>query len=146
MARCLECETCFYCGRFVTPRHEHDHFPVPRRAGGFETVPACVDCHDLKDRFTLESWPMHTLAPIFRGCRPAEAWELLLALGHSMPTEYRTRLSLDPFPSPRPLVQWSAETLVAGVLAASTTEARLYLAKCVSLSWDMRAGTSAQRT
>ena len=31
------------------------------------------------------------------------------------------------------------DMLVAAILAASTTEARLCLAKCVSLSWDMRA-------
>jgi hypothetical protein len=51
MPGCLDCETCFYCGRLVSPRHEHDHFPIPRRAGGIATVPACINCHDLKDRF-----------------------------------------------------------------------------------------------
>ena len=48
MSKCLDCESCFYCNRFVTPRHEHDHFPIPRRAGGVSTVPVCIDCHDLK--------------------------------------------------------------------------------------------------
>jgi len=141
MARCVGCETCFYCERLLSPRHEHDHFPIPQRAGGIETVPACVDCHDLKDRFTLDSWPIHMLGTTFHGCQPAQAWELLLALGHSMPETYRTRLSLDAFPTPRPLVRWSSDMLIAGVIAASTTEARLYLAKSVSLSWDWRAET-----
>jgi hypothetical protein len=76
-----------YCGRFLSPRHEHDHFRVPRRAGGVTTVPTCVDCHDLKDRFSLDHWPAHTLAPIFNGCQPKPAMKLLLALADSMPDE-----------------------------------------------------------
>lgn len=38
----------------------------------------------------------------------------------------------------RPLADWSTDELVGSVLAASTTEARLYLAKLVALSWDWR--------
>jgi excisionase family DNA binding protein len=44
------CETCFYCDCYLAPRHEHDHFPVPVAHGGTETVPACMNCHELKDR------------------------------------------------------------------------------------------------
>ena len=62
-----------------------------------------------------------------------------MAVGHAMPEPYRARFSLDGFPIPAPLDEWSDDMLVAAVLAATTTEARLYLAKCVSLSWDMCA-------
>jgi hypothetical protein len=40
---------------------EHDHFPVPERAGGTETVPSCRTCHDLKDRFRQVDWPKELL-------------------------------------------------------------------------------------
>lgn len=58
---CTRCEsealpTCFYCGNMVAKRHEHDHYPVPARAGGAHTVPACYNCHDLKDRVRTEDW------------------------------------------------------------------------------------------
>lgn len=55
-ARCA-CAHCFYCEQPLVHRHEHDHFPVPRAAGGEQLVPACLDCHDLKDRYTLFAWP-----------------------------------------------------------------------------------------
>jgi hypothetical protein len=97
-----------------------------------------MDCHDLKDRFTLEGWPIHLLGPSVQGCKAPEAWELLLALSHSMPVADRSRFSLEEFPTPTALGEWSNEKIVAGVLAATSTEARIYLAKCVSLSWDWR--------
>lgn len=45
---------CFYCGGVAT---ERDHFPIPVRTGGTQIVPACVPCHDKKDRITLDHWP-----------------------------------------------------------------------------------------
>ena len=36
---------------------ENDHFPIPARHGGKQTVIACKTCHDMKDRHTLENWP-----------------------------------------------------------------------------------------
>ena len=139
MPKCLDCETCFYCSRFVSPRHEHDHFPIPRRAGGSSTVPVCIDCHDLKDRYPLFSWPVHLIGPIFRGCDVEPAMELLVALADSMPERYRTRILLEPVPVRlRALPDWTTEELVASVLAATTTEARLYLAQALSKSWDWR--------
>lgn len=50
---CHICRWCFYCGDPLSVRHEHDHFPVPKRAGGTTVVPACINCHDLKDRTPL---------------------------------------------------------------------------------------------
>lgn len=51
---------CFYCDAPVS-RHEHDHAPVPKRAGGVATVVICMGCHNLKDRILLDRWPL-TLA------------------------------------------------------------------------------------
>ncbi|GAA1395218.1 HNH endonuclease [Catellatospora coxensis] len=51
-----ECSTCHYCGLYVAPRHEHDHFPVPKARGGTEIVPACMNCHELKDRAPFHQW------------------------------------------------------------------------------------------
>jgi hypothetical protein len=48
--------TCWYCDEELGERHEHDHVQ-PRRVGGTLTVPACLDCHNLKDRVTLNNWP-----------------------------------------------------------------------------------------
>lgn len=52
-----DCESCTYCGfQFGRMHHEHDHMPVPQGAGGADTVPACVACHDLKDRNIFPHW------------------------------------------------------------------------------------------
>lgn len=43
--------SCFYCGRTLAKHwHEHDHFPIPARHGGVQTVPVCHECHSQKDR------------------------------------------------------------------------------------------------
>jgi len=50
-------QTCFYCGALCSAgNYEMDHFPVPECAGGKFTVPACISCHDMKDRFLLDDW------------------------------------------------------------------------------------------
>jgi hypothetical protein len=49
------CTQCFYCERALD-RHEHDHYPVPRRRRGNDVVPICLVCHDLKDRIFLSNW------------------------------------------------------------------------------------------
>lgn len=51
-----DCSTCHYCGLYVATRHEHDHFPVPKARGGTEVVPACLNCHELKDRTPFYQW------------------------------------------------------------------------------------------
>jgi hypothetical protein len=55
---------CFYCENQLSPRHEHDHFPVPARLGGDRTVCSCINCHDLKDRIPLNDWPMEALREV----------------------------------------------------------------------------------
>ena len=53
-----ECEKCSYCDLpFIRMHHEHDHAPVPKSAGGTEMIPACITCHDLKDRVLFPHWP-----------------------------------------------------------------------------------------
>jgi hypothetical protein len=62
------CGRCYYCEReLVSRRHEHDHFPIPRSAGGVPVVPACLDCHELKDQFSLLGWPHAVLAAAWHG-------------------------------------------------------------------------------
>jgi hypothetical protein len=54
--RTCECLACHYCSMPLALRHEHDHFPVPRAAGGRAVVPACMNCHELKDRTLAGQW------------------------------------------------------------------------------------------
>jgi hypothetical protein len=51
-------ETCFYCNTtFSTSRSAvGDHFPLPKRHGGTETVPCCKTCHDAKDNLSIYEW------------------------------------------------------------------------------------------
>jgi hypothetical protein len=52
-------ETCFYCGAPIAAKNiEREHFPFPQRFGGEVTVPVCRTCHDMKDRFALDAWPI----------------------------------------------------------------------------------------
>jgi hypothetical protein len=87
---CIRCAghdlpTCFYCGNTAAKRHEHDHYPVPARAGGAHVVPACYNCHDLKDRVRLCDWNVSDYV--------MAAWELFGVLGveaHAMSREVLT--------------------------------------------------------
>jgi len=65
-SRC-DCRTCHYCDQLFGGRHEHDHFPIPKVAGGTAVVAACLDCHDLKDRYTLSRWPIDGYARAIKG-------------------------------------------------------------------------------
>lgn len=52
------CETCWYCEAPLSTcegGHEHEHV-IPRRHNGPIIVPACPNCHNLKDRTPLHSW------------------------------------------------------------------------------------------
>lgn len=62
---CQKCEAagydplescCAFCDEFLQNRHEHDHFPIPKRHGGTEVVPVCLRCHDMKDRIPIYEW------------------------------------------------------------------------------------------
>lgn len=41
-----------------------DHFPVPADCGGTQTVDCCESCHDMKDRFSFDKWPVEWTAKI----------------------------------------------------------------------------------
>ena len=58
--RCEHETGCFFCEMPLTTLHEHDHYPVAKALGGTETVPACMTCHDAKDRIPLGEWPVNT--------------------------------------------------------------------------------------
>lgn len=47
--------SCYICGRRVKSV-ELDHFPTPQSLGGVAMLPACRDCHDMKDRHPLDTW------------------------------------------------------------------------------------------
>jgi hypothetical protein len=59
-------QTCFYCDTvFVTsPSAMGDHFPVPRRNSGIETVPCCVTCHNAKDNLRILDWSGNMIASV----------------------------------------------------------------------------------
>lgn len=65
-----DCPTCFYCEAPLSARHEHDHFPLPKRAGGEATVPTCLNCHDLKDRMLLRDWRVDVLVEAMKQAGP----------------------------------------------------------------------------
>lgn len=65
-----DCRACFYCETPLAPRHEHDHFPLPARAGGGDTVPTCLNCHDFKDRVPLDGWPVELVMQAFNEAGP----------------------------------------------------------------------------
>lgn len=71
------CGECFYCEQeFQTaPRHEHDHAPIPKDSGGLDIVAACITCHDLKDRRTLDRWPLEMYVLAMKDLQPTDFTE-----------------------------------------------------------------------
>lgn len=58
-------ERCFYCGAvLLAGSFQRDHFPIPESAGGVATVPACLPCHDMKDRMRFDQWHPELVAEI----------------------------------------------------------------------------------
>ena len=57
---------CFYCDCLVNKRAAKtgDHFPIPADCGGTQTVDCCESCHDMKDRFSFDKWPVEWTAKI----------------------------------------------------------------------------------
>lgn len=66
MSKNRKLETCFYCDCVFSTSHSAwgDHFPVPRRNGGIETVPCCKTCHDAKDNISLENWTVQMMVDV----------------------------------------------------------------------------------
>lgn len=63
-----EKEYCFYCGAIISRYNcgKGDHFPIPKRLGGKDTVPCCIVCHDMKDRFRLDQWDMEWISKVIQ--------------------------------------------------------------------------------
>lgn len=62
---------CFYCNERIPREYvEKDHFPVPKRHGGKDTVPTCGSCHTLKDRVALKNWPVPLMVEAVEQCGP----------------------------------------------------------------------------
>jgi len=66
-----EFRSCFYCDATlesgdIKQRIERDHFPVPDRLGGKDMVDSCVMCHNMKDRFKIESWSVEWVGKIIQ--------------------------------------------------------------------------------
>ncbi len=54
----MNSKRCFYCdATLYSDRLEYDHAPIPKMLGGTFTVPACLDCHDIKDRIEHLNYP-----------------------------------------------------------------------------------------
>jgi hypothetical protein len=97
----------------------------------------CLDCATLRA-------DSPTRADV-QGCQPARVMALLIALADSMREEYPQRLPIDDPPIRlRSLAVRPADDLVAGVMSAGTTEARVYLAKALALALDWRLGHAPQ--
>lgn len=75
-------ETCAYCDAPLPTRYELDHFPIPARLGGRSTLPACMNCHDLKDRTPLEEWPLDAMRLFLAVPMRAIAIALEVVAGH----------------------------------------------------------------
>lgn len=68
MSRNREHQTCHYCDALLSKNNiEIDHFPIPQEADGIDTVVACRTCHDMKDRFPLDSWPVELYEKVSEG-------------------------------------------------------------------------------
>lgn len=116
---------CHYCDAPLSPRHEHDHFPIPRQAQGTETVPVCLNCHDLKDRVSLDAWPGISAVTGF-------AWVFRQAL--------EMEVAVLPTGSPDGLLR-----LVQERWSSAPTAARLVLGKLLVTAYEMeRVAVRAQ--
>lgn len=60
----LELVYCWYCNAVVTTTGVGDHFPLPRRHNGKETIPCCEPCHRMKDTIPLDSWPIEWVSVV----------------------------------------------------------------------------------
>jgi hypothetical protein len=84
-AKCLkngfQRSDCGYCGASLATRHEHDHMPVPLRAGGVDCIPVCINCHDLKDRMRPYDWDQEAFAKALIEAPPLAKIAIALLLG-----------------------------------------------------------------
>src|SRR4051812_33179516 len=117
---------CFYCAADLADvRHQHDHFPMPWRHGGRQTVPACGRCHSLKDRVAIYNWPPSALEAADAGLTHAAGITLTLILR-------AIDLRHDWWVTDDSLLPFIVET----VDGCTTTEARICMATAFNLFLD----------
>lgn len=124
--------TCWYCDEEMKGRHEHDHVR-PRRHGGTITVPACLDCHNLKDRIPVLKWPaaaaLHALTALAADRLFAAASDAIRAveMGHRAPR-----------------LRWQEPKVVQLIGNAPPGLPRVLLAKMYALGMDAAALDAAR--
>lgn len=117
---------CFFCGRsLVGLRHEHDHFPIPHRHGGREVVPACIACHDLKDRSDLFNWTEPQLRAVEYGVSSRTLFVGAMGAG----------VFEDPLSEPFDL-RLTRDQALRVVQGCTTAEARVWAARLVCFMLD----------
>ncbi len=63
----MKYKECWYCGALISNTGgQGDHFPVPKRHVGLNVIPCCLVCHDMKDRFVFDNWPLSWWEPIIK--------------------------------------------------------------------------------
>jgi hypothetical protein len=151
---------CFYCGRPLAMNgHHHDHFPVAYRHGGEHTVPACGECHRLKEgRLVTRRAKTDDLEPVMTqsvmdGIPDDFIWSVMLAVMNATMDALRSRdrdndfvhdlLRGDTLNVAEDLDAW-ADWTVEQCTAATTAEARIWLAQAFSLLLDRVSRTAAQ--
>ena len=92
-------EACFYCDKpVISDRLERDHAPIPQRHGGVETVPACIACHDLKDRLPLDAWGGDLAVKAFKQAGPLG--RILIAKVYGILLDHRAESTPNPLATP----------------------------------------------
>jgi hypothetical protein len=126
----IGCRRCHYCDALVAGDNvEMDHFPIPKRAGGTETVPACVTCHDMKDRFLQEDWPTELFERALR-----EQMEYVRSLGLDLPLDQVNPEVVKAIVD----AHYAWPTHVLENWSRYSREARLLAAKWLALEADLR--------
>ena len=156
MAVCIEVDDeaddsergCFYCGGVVPEgwrQTERDHFPVPRRAGGVDTVLACYTCHHMKDRKRLMDWPIEWVGCVLEDIAKfgdgelltflAKAAQAMMRANHADDTKFaalaeRSGIRLHEWP-----LDW--QTRVVETFPKLKRETRIFVAKVMAQSHDV---------
>lgn len=103
------CAECFYCRMPLAGRHEHDHAPIAKRHGGQDTVPACHNCHSLKDRVPVSNWPVPLMVKALNECGPLG--RIFLAKAFTVERDRADANATHTLPSPVPRVLGSRHAL-----------------------------------
>lgn len=91
MPRTKKIFTCYYCGEQTDSQgKQYDHFPIPKSAGGKNTVVACNYCHNIKDRWALLDLPDSVMQEICFIIASADYNRQLLRAPEQPPEDWET--------------------------------------------------------